>query len=368
MKRYLFVDRDGTLIEEPADEQVDRLGKIRLKPGVIPALLRLRDLGYAFVMVSNQDGLGTESFPLMDFNTCHEFILNLFSSQGIGFEQVLICPHRPGDGCACRKPRTGLVAPYLADQGWDRSRSAFVGDRESDLEMARAMGIRGYMLGEGLSWAQVADDLALPRRTARICRATSETEIEVEVDLDRPGRRSIDTGIGFFDHMLDQIATHGNFSLSVHAKGDLKVDCHHTIEDTGLALGQALREALGDKRGIGRFGFALPMDEVHAEAFGRDALAEDPGVAATLDISGRPHVEFSLDARFTRDQVGEMPVQMVPHFFESLAMSMGLTLHLAAGPGNAHHQVEALFKCFGRALRGALAITGTALPSTKGSL
>lgn len=351
-RRVLFLDRDGTLIEEPADEQVDRIDKVRLVPGVIPALLRLRDAGYRFVMVSNQDGLGTESFPEVDFRAPHEHMLALFASQGIRFDEEFICPHLPADRCACRKPATGLLTRYLAANALDLERCAVIGDRETDLELAEAIGVAGYRLGDGLDWSAIAHRLAaLPRRAA-VTRDTRETRIRVAVDLDREGPSEIATGIGFFDHMLEQIATHGGFTLRLGCEGDLHVDEHHSIEDVALALGEAIREALGDKRGIGRFGFLLPMDESRAEV--------------ALDLSGRPY--FVFRGEFPREHVGGLPTEMVPHFFRSLADALRATLHIDVQGENAHHMVEICFKGVGRTLRQALRIEGETLPSSKGML
>lgn len=404
MKKYLFIDRDGTLVYEPEDFQVDALDKVKFLPHVIPALLRLQEAGYSLVMVSNQDGLGTESFPLETFTPAHELILNTLESQGINFEQVLICPHKPEDNCDCRKPKLGLVQAYLNDDSWDRATSYFIGDRPTDLAMAAAMGIKGLKVGDfarddssdevpALTWDEIVATIlnvghvrSQHVRTAHVVRNTRETKIDLTVDLDHSGHSSIATGIGFFDHMLDQIATHGNFNLTVKVEGDLEVDGHHTIEDTGIALGTALKEALGDKRGIGRFGFVVPMDEVMAQVFAassdqmlaigadtkvRPEAAEDSeahNITVALDISGRPHCEFELDADFTREDINGFETQMVSHFFESLAVAMGLTLHMKVTKGNAHHQVEALFKAFGRALRPAIKVVGTELPSSKGTL
>ena len=367
MKKYLFIDRDGTLVAEPEDEQVDSTSKVVFEPFVIPALLKLQAAGYTLVMVSNQDGLGTESFPLDTFTPAHELIVNTLESQGISFEQILICPHKSEDNCECRKPKLGLVMSYLKDTTWDREHSYFIGDRDSDLAMGRNMGIGSIQYSRtSCSWQKIAEDLCLVRRKATVERNTRETQIKITVDLDNAGRSSFNTGIGFFDHMLDQIATHGGISIEAEVHGDTWVDDHHTIEDTGIALGEAILKALGDKRGIGRFGFVLPMDEVYAEVFS-DCMNDD-GITVALDISARPHVEFDFDADFTRDKVGEMPSQMVPHFFESLAVALGLTLHMKVTRGNAHHQIEALFKAFGRALRQALMRRGSELPSSKGKL
>ena len=367
MKKYLFIDRDGTLVTEPEDFQVDALSKVKFEKNVVPALLKLKEHGYTFIMVSNQDGLGTESFPLDTFTLAHELILNTLESQGIDFEQVLICPHKPEDHCSCRKPELGLVMSYLKDTTWDRAHSYFIGDRETDVKMGLNMGITPIQYNpKNKSWDKIADNLTVNHRVATVERDTRETKIKITVDLDHSGNSHFDTGIGFFDHMLDQIATHGGISINAQVKGDLEVDDHHTIEDTGIALGQAILQALGDKRGIGRFGFVLPMDEVYANVFAENT--DDDNVTVALDISGRPHVKFDFNADFTRDKVGQMSAQMVPHFFHALAVAMGLTLHMYVSDGNAHHQIEALFKAFGRALRVALACHGNELPSSKGKL
>ncbi len=378
MKKYLFIDRDGTLVSEPQDFQVDSLSKVRFVPGVIPALLTLKQAGYSFVMVSNQDGLGRATFPLNTFTPAHEFILELLHSQGIDFEEVLLCPHLPEDNCDCRKPKLGLVMAYLKDPNWDRSASCFIGDRDTDLAMGANMGIRALKLrddnsqhgiNDGLSWSEIASTLTRRERVCSLERTTRETSIKVSVDLDHSGDNYFATGIGFFDHMLDQIATHGGFSLKVEAQGDLHVDAHHTIEDTGIVLGQALKQALLDKRGIGRFGFVLPMDEVYAAVFA-DSINDDPQdtTKVALDISGRPYCVLNFKGELTDGMVGDFPVQMTEHFFYSLACAMGLTLHLEVSAGNCHHQIEALFKAFGRALRRAIAVSGSELPSSKGSL
>lgn len=426
MKKYLFIDRDGTLIKEPHDYQVDDLSKVVFEKNVIPALLKLKEAGYTFVMVSNQDGLGTESFPLETFTPAHELVLNTLSSQGIDFEQVLICPHKPEDKCSCRKPNIGMVLPYLADTSWDRENSYFIGDRDTDVQMGLNMGIKSLKLnapkekcvfcakdnsnkpltydelkklGERgsaltldsfvvttlnsnnlvnedncpalndsmiLDWDSIARMLCQRQRVATVERNTKETQIKVSVNLDKSGCSHFDTGMGFFDHMLDQIATHAGISLDVRVKGDLFVDEHHSIEDTGIALGEALVKALGDKRGIKRFGFVLPMDEVYAKIFSESL--DDDGVTVALDISGRPYFKYDFEKALTKDSVGTMPTQMVSHFFGSLSTAMGLTLHMYVSDGNCHHQVEALFKAFGRALRIALSRSGNDLPSSKGKL
>ena len=357
VRPILFVDRDGTLIEEPADHQVDAFAKLRFVEGVIPALLRLRDAGYEFVMVTNQDGLGTAKFPLADFDGPHALMLQVFASQGIGFREVLIDTSLPSDNATTRKPGIGLALHYLKDRGIDWARSAMVGDRETDNAFARNLGIRAFQLrtaefGGEWDWAGISHELADAPRIACVLRNTRETKIEVEVDLDRIAEPRIGTGLGFFDHMLEQLGKHGGFALALRCEGDLHIDEHHTIEDSALALGEALRQALGDKRGIGRYGFTLPMDE---------ALA-----SAALDFSGRPC--FVFDGAFQRERVGDMPTELVPHFFRSLCEGAGLNLHLKVDGDNDHHKVEACFKAVARALRQATRREGSELPSTKGLL
>jgi imidazoleglycerol-phosphate dehydratase/histidinol-phosphatase len=354
--RIVFVDRDGTLCEEPADEQVDSLEKIRLLPGVIPAMLELKRAGFRFVMVTNQDGLGTAALPREKFDAAHDFILRLFASQGIEFSAVLICPHYKHEGCRCRKPAIGMVRDFLLANPLDRERCYMVGDRDTDLEFATNLGVEGLrVLASGPAehtWPRVAQRILGAARRARVKRATKETQITVEVDLAREGPSSVRTGLGFFDHMLEQIAKHGGFSLDLECRGDLHVDEHHTVEDCALALGMALREALGEKRGIARYGFLLPMDEAEAQV--------------ALDLSGRPF--FSWEGRFDRERVGELPTELVPHFFRSLAETLGAALHVAVRGDNAHHMIEACFKGVGRSLRQAIRLEGAELPTTKGLL
>ncbi len=357
MTPILFVDRDGTLIQEPADFQIDAYEKIRFVRDVIPAMLKLRDAGYQFVIVSNQDGLGSEGYPQASFDGPNDLMLQIFASQGIVFRDVLIDGTWPHDNAPTRKPGIGMMLPYLQDRSIDWARSAMVGDRPTDIQFAQNMNIRGFQLrteqfGGEWDWNGIAHELADAPRRATVQRNTRETRIRVEVDLDRSAEPQTHTGLPFFDHMLEQIGKHGGFALSVQAEGDLHIDEHHTIEDTGLALGQALREALGDKRGIGRYGFTLPMDETLA--------------SAALDFSGRPYFVFS--GEFKRERVGDMPTELVPHFFRSLCDAAGLNLHLTVHGDNDHHKVEACFKALARALRQALPRQGTALPSTKGAL
>lgn len=351
-RKILFIDRDGTLVEEPEDQQVDQITKIRLVENVIPALADLRDAGFEFVMVSNQDGLGTASFPKADFQITHDFLVSLFATQGIHFVETFICPHFENDHCDCRKPKAGLLTKFLAQQALDVDACAVIGDRESDIGLAETLGIRGFRLSADLSWPTIARELVERPRRATLTRRTNETAITVDVALESTGTTSISTGIGFFDHMLEQISKHAGFALQLQCVGDLDVDDHHSIEDIALALGATLREALGDKRGIGRYGFTVPMDESLARV--------------AIDLSGRP--AFQMQADFKRERVGGMATEMITHFFHSLSQSLGAAIHIDVTGDNAHHMIEACFKGVGRALRPALARDGDDLPSTKGAL
>ena len=352
--RVAFLDRDGTLIEEPSDYQVDSLSKLRLAQGVVPALRRLQDAGFELVMVSNQDGLGTDSFPQEDFDAPHEFLMTLLASQGIAFADIFVCPHFAEDGCGCRKPLTGLVNEFMRTRPVDRAASVMIGDRETDLKFAENLGLRGFRVDAGTpgSWEQVVREIVDAPRIGRARRKTRETDLNVEVDLDAPPGAEVATGIGFFDHMLEQLAKHGGFRLKLSCDGDLEVDEHHTVEDSALALGSALKEALGDRRGIGRFAFELPMDEAD--------------VKVLLDLSGRPWLKFK--GKFERERVGGLPTELVEHFFRSLAEASGATLHIRVRGENTHHMIESCFKGVGRALRQAIAREGGDIPSTKGVL
>jgi len=355
-RRILFLDRDGTLNEEVPDEQVDSLAKVRLMPGVVPALLDLQRAGFSFVMVTNQDGLGTPNFPRESFEPAHRFILDLFASQGIEFEAVCICPHFKREDCACRKPKLGMIKGFLAANEIDKQHSFMIGDRDTDLEFAANLGLQGLRIrlagDPSETWPAIATRILGHARRARIHRKTKETDVAVDVDLSHEGPSTIATGLGFFDHMLEQIAKHGGFALNLKCSGDLGVDEHHTVEDCALALGAALREALGDKRGIARYGFLLAMDEAEAQV--------------ALDLSGRAF--FVWEGKFNRERVGELPTELVPHFFRSLSESLGAALHLSVRGENSHHMIESCFKGVGRSLRQAIRLEGTELPSTKGML
>ena len=352
-RRILFIDRDGTLIFEPEDKQIDSLEKLELIPGVVPGLLELQKAGYELVIVSNQDGLGTDSYPQQNFDIPQQKMLQLFESQGICFSAIHIDPHFEHENSPMRKPGIGMLLGYLKSGELDLQDSWVIGDRQTDLELADNLGIGGLRIGDGFEdWASITHQLVNRPRQATVERKTNETDIRVFIDLDAGGSSDIDTGIGFFDHMLDQLASHGGFQLELSCRGDLQIDEHHTVEDCALALGQALDQALGERRGIGRYGFLLPMDESLAQV--------------AVDLSGRPAIVFA--AEFPRDRVGELSTEMVQHFFASLSQSLGAALHLKVDGRNTHHMIEALFKGAGRALKPALARQGTDLPSTKGVL
>lgn len=355
-KRVVFLDRDGTLIEEPIDEQVDSLEKIRLMPGVVPALLLLKQAGFSQVMVTNQDGLGTASLPRAQFELVQQFVMRLFASQGIEFEAVLICPHFIHEDCGCRKPKTRLAQDYLSAQALDKTHSYMIGDRDTDLEFAANLGIEGLRVRVNgtlqESWPAIARHIIGQMRRSHVHRKTKETEITIDIDLSSEGPSSVSTGLGFFDHMLEQIAKHAGFALQLKCSGDLQIDEHHTVEDCALALGSALREALGEKRGIARYGFLLAMDESEAQV--------------ALDLSARPY--FVWEGRLHRERIGELPTELVPHFFRSLAQTLGAALHITVRGENTHHMVESCFKGVGRSLRQAIRLEGSELPSTKGVL
>ncbi len=378
-QKILFIDRDGVLIDEPADEQIDAFEKFRLTKGCIAALQKLRDAGFQFVMVSNQDGLGTPSFPRETFEGPQRLLLQILESQGIRFREILIDESFARENLPTRKPGIGMVMHYLRDRDIDLANSAMVGDRETDMQFATNLGVRGFRLKDGhYDWAVIAHALTASPRTATVERTTKETKITVQVDLDRASEPAIATGHGFFDHMLEQLGKHGGFGLAVRCAGDLHIDEHHTVEDCALAIGQALKQALGDKRGIGRYGFdggegqGGESASAAADGFGAEARAafalpmDETRASAVVDFSGRPY--FVFEGAFQRAEVGGLATELVPHFFRSLCETSGLNLHLQVRGENTHHMVEACFKVVARALRLAIRREGTALPSTKGVL
>lgn len=352
MKKAIFVDRDGTLLREPADEQIDSLEKVEFVHGAISGLKALTGLGYELVMASNQDGLGTSAFPENTFWPAQNLLLKTLEGEGVRFDDILIDPSFPEENSPNRKPRTGMFGKYL-DGSYDLSSSWVIGDRETDLELARNLGAKGLQLGP-MSWADIVETIRSSERSAVVERKTAETDIAIRVDLDGIGPSSVDTGLKFLDHMLCQLVTHGGISLQLRCKGDLEVDEHHTMEDVGIALGEALRKALGDKRGIDRYGFALPMDESRA--------------LVLLDFGGRS--ELVWDVQFTREYIGDVPTEMFPHFFKSLANAMQANLYVQARGENNHHLAEAVFKAFARCIKQAVRrnVFSYDLPSSKGLL
>ena len=356
MKKVLFIDRDGTLIKEPADEQIDSFEKLEFVEGMFRNLSFIRkNLDFEFVMVSNQDGLGTDSFPENTFWPVHNFILQTLKSEGVEFDNILIDNHFPADNHPNRKPGTGMLKEYINNPEYDLANSFVIGDRETDAQLAENLGCKALILGkDGLTWEKIAEILFAGERIVEITRTTKETDITVRINLDGTGKCDIQTGLGFFDHMLEQIGKHGMTDLYIRCKGDLEVDEHHTIEDTGIVLGECLLKALGDKRGIERYGYSLPMD---------DCLCQ-----VALDFGGRPWLIW--DAEFNREKVGEMPTEMFMHFFKSVSDAAKMNLNIKAEGTNEHHKIEGIFKAFARSIRMAVKrdIYHYQLPSTKGAL
>lgn len=373
MKKILFIDRDGTIIREPADEQIDAFEKLKFVSKAISSLAFLRQhTDYEFVMVSNQDGLGTPAFPEETFWPVHNFILDTLKGEGVVFDDILIDPHFPEDNAPTRKPNTGLVQKYIDNPDYDIQGSYVIGDRETDRKFAENIGCKflkidsdvdcktadnktdGETADSGASWERAVAIAFGGERKAEVRRTTKETDILVKVDLDGRGSCDIQTGLGFFDHMLEQIGKHGMIDLTVHCQGDLHVDEHHTIEDTALALGECLLKALGDKRGIERYGYCLPMD---------DCLC-----SVALDFGGRPWLVW--DAEFHRERIGEMPTEMFLHFFKSLSDAAKMNLNIRAEGQNEHHKIEGIFKALARSLKMAVRrdVYHYELPSTKGTL
>lgn len=375
MKKALFIDRDGTIIAEPADEQIDSLEKLTFVPGAISGLKTLTGLGFDLVLATNQDGLGTDSFPENTFWPAHEKMLATLGGEGVAFDDQLIDRTFEADNAPTRKPRTGMFGNYLGGE-YDLAASYVIGDRVTDVLLARNLGARGILLSpaaEGAqmlakagvadacalvtdSWAEIADFIRRGERRVEIRRETRETQIAVRLDLDGRGdfNGQISTGLRFLDHMLAQIAHHGGVALAVDAQGDLDIDEHHTMEDVAITLGEAIDRALESKAGIARYGFALPMDDCRA--------------LVLLDFGGR--IDFEWDAEFRRERVGDVPTEMFRHFFHALCSAARCNLQISARGENDHHKAEAIFKAFARALRMAVARQGFGydIPSSKGVL
>ena len=352
LKKALFIDRDGTLLVEPADEQIDSLDKFAFVPGAISGLKALTGLGYELVLVSNQDGLGTASFPEETFWPSQNLMLKTLEGEGVVFDNILIDKTFPEENAPTRKPGTGMLTAYL-DGTYDLAGSVVIGDRESDRQLAVNLGARFLQVGP-LNWAQIAEAVRATTRQVTIHRKTAETDIQLTLDLDGKGPSGIDTGLFFFNHMLEQIPHHGGVSLALLCRGDLAVDEHHTMEDVGIVLGMAIGQALGDKRGIERYGFALPMDDSKA--------------LVLIDFGGRSELVWKV--RFDREYIGDTPTEMFPHFFRSLCSEARCNLRIEAEGENNHHLAESIFKAFARALRQAVrrnVFDGT-LPSSKGTL
>lgn len=373
MKKLLFIDRDGTLIVEPPDGQIDSLEKLEFYPGVITWLGKIRQAtAYEFLLVTNQDGLGTSRFPEDTFWPAHHKMIQTLRHEGIDFAHEHIDRSMPEENKNTRKPGIGMLTQYFNGQ-YDIANSLVIGDRLTDIELAKNLGCRGILLNNPSafeqikesplaafcalstsSWKDIFDFLVKSPRQATVNRITKETHITISLNLDGEGYSSISTGIGFFDHMLEQVAKHGQVNLEIMARGDLHIDEHHTIEDTGLALGEAFAKALGDKRGIERYGYCLPMD---------DGLAQ-----VALDFGGRPWLEWA--AEFKREKIGEMPSEMLYHFFKSFTDTAKCNLHIKATGENEHHKAESIFKAFARSLKMAKQKGDQVfdLPSTKGIL
>lgn len=374
MKKALFIDRDGTLVvEPPEDYQLDSLEKLEFVPGVFRNLYFIaKNLDYKLVMVTNQDGLGTNSFPEDTFWPAHNKMIKAFENEGVVFNDILIDRSFPQDNAPTRKPGTGMMEKYM-DGSYDLANSFVIGDRLTDIELAKNLGAKGILLNDGsladelkrqqleqvcvlttTNWDDIYAQVASPERTAKVQRKTKETQIKIELNLDGSGKGDINTGLHFFDHMLDQIARHAGVDLTIKVNGDLQVDEHHTIEDTGLALGEAFKLALGDKRGIERYGYCLPMD---------DCLAQ-----VALDFGGRPWIVW--DAEFKREKVGDMPTEMFFHFFKSFSDTSLSNLNIKAEGNNEHHKIEGIFKALARAIKMAIKkdVFNFELPSTKGAL
>ena len=377
-KKILFIDRDGTIVLEPNDYQLDSLEKLEFYPNVFQYLGKIaKEMDFELVLVTNQDGLGTNSFPENDFWPTQNFIINAFANEGIVFDEIFIDSSLPEENSPNRKPRTGMLTKYIDNSEYDLENSIVIGDRITDVELAKNLGCKALFINknenlgsqeskltfeeieknivlETISWKAIYEYLKLENRTSEIYRKTNETDIFIKIDLDGTGKSVIETGIAFFDHMLDQIARHGQIDLEIIVKGDLQVDEHHTIEDTAIALGEVFSKALGSKLGIERYGFCLPMD---------DCLAQ-----VALDFGGRNWLVW--DADFKREKIGEMPTEMFLHFFKSFSDGAKANINIKAEGINEHHKIEAIFKAFAKAIKTAVKrdVEKMILPSTKGML
>ncbi len=353
--KTLFIDRDGTIIAEPPETfQVNSLEEMQFLPGVISALKKLSRSGFKLFMVTNQDGLGTDSNPREVYEKINHKMFEILASEGVSFEAIFECPHFEKDHCDCRKPKLGILDDFLVKNKLDLDNTYMIGDRESDMEFARNLSIKGYKIPKN-TWSEIANSICHKPRTAIVSRKTKETDINITLNLDGDGKTNIKTGLNFFDHMLEQLGKHGGFNLDISVTGDLHIDEHHTIEDTALALGQAFKKALGNKWGIERYAYEklLPMDE--ARAF------------VALDFSGRGEAIFE-PKKFDREFVGDVPTEMISHFFKSFCYASGLNGHFIIEGENTHHKIEILFKTFARCLREAVKETGQGVSSTKGVL
>jgi imidazoleglycerol-phosphate dehydratase/histidinol-phosphatase len=371
MKRVLFIDRDGTLILEPKDEQIDSLEKLEFYPGVFTWLNKIAtETDFELVIVTNQDGLGTSSFPEETFWPAQQKMIKAFQNEGITFKKVFIDKSFQKENKLTRKPGTGMLTEFFQKE-YDLKNSFVIGDRVTDVELAKNLGARSILLNNGslqeklfaqgldtycslvtTTWKDIYTFLSAPARKATVSRITKETSIQIEINLDGEGKSSIKTGLGFFDHMLDQLARHGNIDLNIQVQGDLHIDEHHTIEDTALALGEAFLKALGDKRGIERYGFCLPMDDCIAQV--------------AIDFGGRPWLVWEAD--FKREKIGEMPTEMFYHFFKSFTDTSKSNLNIKVEGTNEHHKIEAIFKAFAKSIKMAVKKEGNQLPTTKGTL
>lgn len=377
MKKVLFIDRDGTIIKEPKDEQIDAFEKLVFYPKAFTYLGKIaKELAYELVMITNQDGLGTDAYPEDTFWPVHNFVLQSFENEGVVFDKIVIDKTFPHENANTRKPKTGLLTEYFSEN-YDLTNSFVIGDRLTDIELAKNLGSKGIFINDNTElgtneitvkrneldtfialetndWEKIYEFLKLNDRVAEISRKTNETDIQIKINLDGSGKSTISTGLAFFDHMLDQLARHGQMDLDIHVKGDLEVDEHHTIEDTAIALGEVFHKALGNKLGMERYGFCLPMD---------DCLAQ-----VAIDFGGRNWLVW--DAEFNREKIGEMPTEMFYHFFKSFTDGAKANLNVKAEGTNEHHKIEAIFKAFAKAIKVSVKrdVDKMILPSTKGML